>query len=119
MRRLIEIEDIDALRHRQGIDDVELREQIERLQAGDLVRLTFLLAEPALAGETLTVRVTSIHGATWRGTLTTRPAHRDLADLRVGSRVVFTRDQIHSVVAARPRPAPGRRPARHLTRGAP
>jgi hypothetical protein len=103
MQRTIEIEDIEALRHRQGIDDAELREEIGRLQVGDHVRLTFLLTEQPFTAETLTVRVTSIHGPTWRGTLSTRPAHSSLACLRVGSRVVFTRDQIHSVAAARPK----------------
>ena len=40
MRNLVEIEDIDALRRRVGINDVELREQARRLQVGDHVKLT-------------------------------------------------------------------------------
>ena len=38
----IEIENMDELRRCEGIDDVELHEDIGRLRVGDHVRLTFL-----------------------------------------------------------------------------
>jgi len=52
MRSTVEIEDIEGMRQREGIDDVELREAVARLVVGDLVRLTLLPAPGARAGET-------------------------------------------------------------------
>ena len=62
MRARVEIENIEEMRCRQGIDDVELREAIRGLRVGDVVRLTFLAGAGSSAGETLSVRVTSIRG---------------------------------------------------------
>ena len=98
MRKAVEIENIDEMRRRLGIDDVELHEQIRELAAGDFVKLTFLIggANP-LAGETLSVRITSIRGGAFRGKLADRPASSSLSKLRVGWPVAFTADHIHSI----------------------
>jgi hypothetical protein len=113
MRDPIEIENIDELRLREGIDDVELREEVGRLHVGDHVHLTFVAGANPQAREVLVVRITRIHGGEFHGLLAGPPARADLARLRAGSRVVFTTGQIHSI--ARPRPAPGShaRKARH------
>src|SRR5436309_2910036 len=42
MRNSVEIENIEAMRLLEGIDDVELREGIRGLAVGDLVKLTLL-----------------------------------------------------------------------------
>jgi hypothetical protein len=94
---LVEIENIDELRRRQGIDDLELRKAIHRLQVGDHVRLTFLIGNSSFSGETLPVRITSIRGKALRGKLATAPALAGLSRLRLGSAVLFCADQIHSI----------------------
>src|SRR5262249_5176813 len=97
MRNTVEIEDIEAMRRLQGIDDVELREGIGRLRAGDFVKLTLRSGTEPPAAETLPVRITSIRGATFRGKLAARPAAASLSDLRAGAAVVFTATHIHSL----------------------
>src|SRR5438477_584590 len=54
-----QIENIEELRRREGIDDVELREEVRGLGVGDVVMLTFLTGTNSFAGETLPVRITS------------------------------------------------------------
>lgn len=98
MQDSIEIEDIQALRLREGIEDVPLRQAIRGLNVGDFVKLTFLTGTQSF--ETLSVRITSIRGATFRGKLADQPASAGLSKLRVGACVVFTRAHIHSL----PRP---------------
>ena len=100
----IEIENIDELRRREGIDDVELHEDINRLRVGDHVRLTFLAG--ATLRETLPVRITRIQAGQFRGRLAGRLARPELFGLRPDSLVNFTAGQIHSI--ARPQPAPSR-----------
>lgn len=90
------IENIEDLRQREGIDDVELHQEIRRLHAGDDVRLTFL--NSAKACETLLVRIKRIDGSLFRGTLVQRPATKGLDGLKLGSSVAFTATHIHSVV---------------------
>ena len=97
MGKLVAIENIDELRRRQGIDDVELRRAIHGLQVGDYVKLTFLIGNGSFAGETLLVRITSIRGEALRGKLANTPALAGLSRLRAGSPVVFCSDQIHSI----------------------
>src|SRR5436305_11816224 len=97
MRLPLEIENIGELRRQEGIDDVELLDEIRNLQAGDHVKLTFLTGRKAFAGETLVVRITSIAGTAFRGKLAAPPASADLTGLRPGSVIAFTRDHIHSV----------------------
>lgn len=102
MRQLIEIEDIEYLRRRNGIEDVKLQKEIGRLRAGSVVRLTFL-AGPRCS-ETLAVRITSIRGSAFRGKLVKSSTVAGLSMLRLESVIVFTADHIHSIVAVMPRP---------------
>jgi hypothetical protein len=92
-----EIENIEEMRRREGIEDVELKEDIRALAIGDLVKLTFLTTTPPTTAETVQVRLTSIHGRTFEGALVHRPTASGLAKLRVGTPVSFTADQIHSI----------------------
>jgi hypothetical protein len=101
----VPIEDIEEKRLRNGIDDVELREQIRGLRVGDFVKLTFLAG--ASSGETLAVRITEIRGSAFRGTLAESPAAAGLSGLRAGTAVAFTAAHIHSLTRRRP---PHRRP---------
>lgn len=98
----IEIENIDELRLGEGIDDVELHDDIARLQVGDYVRLTFLGGSSLR--ETLLVRITSIRGRQFRGRLASSAARPELLGLRPDALVNFTAGQIHSI-ATRPQPA--------------
>ncbi len=111
MKNLIVIEDIVELRRQQGIEDVELREQIRGLRVGDLVRLTLLGS--GTAAETLAVRITSIRGGAFRGKLADSPVLSGLLPLREGFPLAFTADHIHSVAKRRPDGdvVNGRRPA--------
>jgi hypothetical protein len=102
MRQLIEIEDIDYLRRSNGIEDVKLQQEIERLKAGSVVKLTFL-AGPRCS-ETLAVRITSIRGSGFRGKLVKSSTVSGLSELRPESIIVFTADHIHSIVKAKPVP---------------
>jgi hypothetical protein len=103
VRLPIEIEDIDYLRRKEGIDDVELHDEIRALRIGDYVRLTFLVRDRFIStGETLLVRITRIQGQTLSGRLTNQPISRGLAKLRIGARVSFAASHIHSVAAAPP-----------------
>ena len=97
MRSLVRIENIEALRRQQGIDDVELREQIVGLVIGDVVRLTLLTGETGSSGETVSVRITRISGLAFKGKLTGRASCAELSGLPVGSPISFTAVNIHSV----------------------
>lgn len=102
MRNPVEIENIEEMRYREGIDDVELREQIRGLETGDLVKLTLLTDTKSFSGETVLVRITRISGTTFRGTLAMKPAFVGLSKLRVGSPVSFTTVHIHSIPKKQP-----------------
>ena len=102
MRNPAAIENIEEMRRREGIEDVELREEIRALAVGDFVKLTFLGGANSSAGETLPVRITRIRGSAFRGELATRPTSAGLAGLRVGSPVAFTAAHIHSKPKGRP-----------------
>jgi len=104
MLRSIEIENIDELRQREGIDDIELHEGIGRLQVGDHVRLTFLCG--ASLRETLKVRITRIRAGQFRGRLVGPVARPKLLGLRPDTLVTFTAGHIHSI--AQPHPAAAR-----------
>src|SRR5262249_42774510 len=119
MRNPVRIEDIEEMRRQAGIDDVELRAEVRRLEIGDVVKLTFLTSVRSCGGETQFVRVTHIRGRAFHGTLVNRPVSAGLRALRAGSPVAFTAAHIHSVAGksgpARPR---GRR-RRVAARGTP
>jgi hypothetical protein len=102
MRNPAGIENIEEMRRQEGIDDVELRQAIRGLAAGDLVRLTLLGGGRPTAGETLLVRITRIRGRAFRGELAQRPSSAGLSALRVGSPVAFTAAHIHSLPNGRP-----------------
>jgi hypothetical protein len=96
----VEIEDIDAMRRREGINDVALREEIRELKVGDVVKLTLLSG--TTSAETVAVRITSIRGAAFRGKLADQPRSTALATLPAGSALAFTTTHIHSLVRRRP-----------------
>jgi len=98
MRVSIEIENIDELRRCNGIEDIELHEEIERLRVGDHVLLTFL-SETNLRA-TLPVRITRICAKQFRGRIAAPIARPELLGLRANALVAFTAGQIHSI--ARP-----------------
>jgi hypothetical protein len=100
MRNRVQIENIEEMRRRQGIDDVELHEDIRMLIPGDLVRVSLVTSPTSF--ETLCVRITSVKGPTFRGKLASRPHSKPLAWLRVGSPVAFCADHIHSIPKAWP-----------------
>lgn len=100
MRYPVVLENIEELRQREGIDDVELRTEIQTLRIGDAIKLTFLNAKKASVGETLLVRITQIDGRIFHGTLAQKPASHDLPDLRTGAVITFSSDHIHSIPAA-------------------
>jgi hypothetical protein len=102
MRNPVEIENIEEMRRREGIDDVELRKEIRELKVGDAVKLTLLTGANSSAGETLPVRITNIRSYLFRGTLVKTPASTALSKLRIGSPVVFTTAHIHSIPKGRP-----------------
>lgn len=96
MRNTVEIENIEEMRRREGIDDVELRVEIRALKAGDFVKLTFVTGTTTF--ETVLVRITSIRGSAFRGKLANRPTSSCLAKLGVGAPVAFTTAHIHSLL---------------------
>jgi hypothetical protein len=98
---IVDIENIEEMRLREGIDDVELREEIRRLRVGDQVHLTFLGgAKPA--GETRLVRITSIRDGRFRGKLVSKLVSVGLPVVPAGAPVVFTASHIHSVAKKHP-----------------
>jgi hypothetical protein len=109
---MLRIEEIDALRRQNGIDDVELRQEIAGLRVGDEVRLTFLAGPGLPAPQTLRARITHIGDGGFCGRLVDAPAGRAPPALRRGAAVSFTAGQIHSVVPPRRADEPGERPAK-------
>ena len=98
MQHHVTIENIEEMRKRQGIEDVELWKAIRGLRVGDFVRLTFLAGTPQPpAAETMRVRITSIREDDFRGKLADQPVSGRLAELRCGSLVLFAAHHIHSL----------------------
>src|SRR5947199_294575 len=93
----IRIENIEEMRRSNGIEDVELQEQISRLTVGDLVKLTFVSDARPSMGETLAVRITRRRGVAMCGKLADRPALSSLSKLRPGSRIMFNSAHVHSI----------------------
>lgn len=106
MANPVRIENIESLRRRQGIEDVELRDEVLGLAVGDLVLLTLLPGTDGCAGETVRVRITAITESMFRGKLLRKPVALGLEELRVGSLIAFTAAHIHSV--PKPQPVRGR-----------
>lgn len=101
MGNRVEIENIEEKRRQVGIDDVVLREDIRGLDVGDVVKLTLLTGTPSFAGETVSVRITSIRGPAFRGKLACKPVSPGLSRLEIGSPVSFTASHIHSLARGR------------------
>ncbi len=116
MRNPVEIENIEEMRRTEGIDDVELREEVRRLRVGDTVHLTLLTGAKSPGGETVLARITHRRGYAFRGKLTSRPVHPRLASLEIGTPFSFTTTHIHSI--PREQPAPEGRPRRRAKKAA-
>jgi len=93
------LENIEAMRRREGIEDTELQEEIRGLHPGDVVRVTFLTGGSSC--ETVPVRVTAIVNGMFRGELTGR-ARCGAGALPAGAPLVFTAAHIHSVPRTMP-----------------
>jgi hypothetical protein len=102
VRNAVEIEDIERLRRRAGIEDTQLRDEIRLLRIGDAVNLTFLKDTVSGAGETLAVRITFIRSGCFRGNLASEPRSAYLSALRPGSTVIFKTTHIHSIPKSEP-----------------
>ncbi len=94
MREPVAIENIEELRRLKGIEDIELRDAIRGVAAGDFVRLTFLRSTKP--PRTLLVRITSIRGPTFRGKVADELGAGEQTP-RAGYPVVFTAAHIHSL----------------------
>ncbi len=92
--KAVAIENIEEMRLRAGIDDVELRESVRRLRVGDRVRLTLLDGPGGTAGKMLWFRITRVEGSRFRGRLA---GGQSPAGLRPGALLSFTAAHIHSV----------------------
>src|SRR5262249_12815937 len=97
MRITMEIENIEAMRRLQGIDDAELHQEIRALQKGDCVKLTLLPLNKASSGDLLGIKIIRIEGNSFRGRLAKKPALAELRKLRIGSLISFSADHIHSI----------------------
>jgi hypothetical protein len=95
----IQIEDIDAVRLREGIDDVGLRKSVAQLGASDRVCLSISLDGKSF--EKVSVRITSCRGGTFRGKLLSKPHSTGLRDLDADRLLVFSASQIHSIITSR------------------
>jgi hypothetical protein len=106
MRISIQIENIDELRRCNGIDDIELHEDIRRLRVGDHVFLTFLSGINLRT--TVPVRITRIRAGRFRGRLASPIARPELLGLRPNALVSFTAGQIHSIAQPKTESARGK-----------
>ena len=98
MRSAVEIENIEAMRQLEGIDDFELRHEIRGLVVGDFVKMTFFSRNRPSTCETLTVRIVKISRAVYHGELVSRPASAALSPIGLEAPLTFTADHIHSVI---------------------
>ena len=101
MRGPLQVQDIEEMRRRAGIEDVELPQAIHVLRVGALVKITLLAGAPAAAGETLLVPDHQHPGSAFRGRLADRPTSAGLSGLRPGRALAFTGSHIHSVPGMR------------------
>jgi hypothetical protein len=100
----IKIENISEMRRSEGIYDADLYAEIQTLQAGECVRLTFLTGVANSSGEIRLVRITSIKGDVFRGKLFNSSALDGPCKLPPGSLITFSKDHIHSIARERPKP---------------
>lgn len=97
MRKPLAIENIEEMRRMAGIEDVELRDAIRELRVGDQVTITILTGSKSLAGEMLSVQITSIRGPVFRGKLVREPVSAAQTGLKLGSLITFGQVHIHSI----------------------
>ena len=97
MQNSLAIENIDELRLEQGIDDVELHNEIRALQVGGFVKLTLLTGVRGSVSETLLFRITDRKGSRFRGELAAAPTVSGLSGVGIGSSFTFSEAHIHSV----------------------
>lgn len=97
MRHPVLVQNIEELRRREGIDDVELRREIHAIKIGDTVRLTLLTEQRPISSETVLVRITQINGNSFQGALVTRPTIKGLCTLPADLSLDFNRAHIHSL----------------------
>jgi hypothetical protein len=96
----LEIENIEALRRHEGIEDTELHEQVRHLRVGSCVKLTLVAVDRPGSGGPILVRITSIKGEAFRGRVVCAAGAVRLPASVLGSLVAFTEDHIHSVPKA-------------------
>lgn len=104
VHNVVEIENISEMRRREGIYDAALSAEIQTLQAGECVRLTFLTGIAPSSGEVRLVRITSIKGNVFRGKLFNSSTLDGPTKLQPGSLITFSKDHIHSIARERPKP---------------
>lgn len=97
MKRTFKLENIEQMRLREGIDDIELRESIRQLQIGDCVYVTFLDCSHPKRSKTVLIRLVAIHKNGFGGKLMQPLDALGPSDLRVGSLVTFRESHVHSV----------------------
>lgn len=100
MQLTVLVQNIEEMRQREGIDDVELRREIRAMKIGDCVRLTLLSPHRSAGSETVLVRITRIDGTSLRGALLTRPTTKGLNVLPADLSLSFKREHIHSLQKA-------------------
>jgi hypothetical protein len=105
VQNAVEIENISEMRRSEGIYDAALDAEIQTLQAGECVRLTFLTGVAQTAGEIRLVRITSIKGGVFRGKLFNSSALDGPSKIPPGSLITFSKDHIHSIARERPKPS--------------
>ena len=93
----LEIENIEDLRRRAGIQDEELEKEIRDLAIGDHVKVTLLSPTKPFSAETLLVRITGIRGSVFKGKLARRPNCPGLSRLSAGASLTFQAAHIHSI----------------------
>ena len=102
MQRDVAIEDIEALRRYEGIDDIQLEREIGALHIGDRVKLTLVSRTLPSAKETIVVRITRIRDHDFCGKLASRPTCARLSTMPVGAPITFCATHIHSVPRKEP-----------------
>jgi hypothetical protein len=93
----VEIENIEEMRRRAGIQDEELEREIRGLSVGDYVKVTLLSPTKPFSAETLLVRITGIRGSVLNGKLASRPTAPGLSVLSAGAVLTFRTSHIHSI----------------------
>lgn len=96
MSHLLKLENIEALREQVGIVDIELENEIRRLQVGDHVKVTFLTSNGSFQSNTVLVRITSVQNSSYRGKLLEKIDVGKVA-LKRGTVVKFDHRHIHSI----------------------